>query len=72
MGRYLNETGRPIVYSCSWPAYQEPLGIEVTKLNLFFRKLLKFSYYFSLIIALWPKLAIYGVTGTILMMLGQM
>ncbi len=20
-GRYLNETGRPIVYSCSWPAY---------------------------------------------------
>jgi len=21
-GRYLNETGRPIVYSCSWPAYQ--------------------------------------------------
>ncbi|XP_075234708.1 alpha-N-acetylgalactosaminidase-like [Lycorma delicatula] len=23
LGRYLNETGRPIVYSCSWPAYQE-------------------------------------------------
>jgi len=22
MGRYLNKTGRPIVYSCSWPAYQ--------------------------------------------------
>ncbi|KAF5271102.1 hypothetical protein FQA39_LY08240 [Lamprigera yunnana] len=22
-GRYLNETGRPIVYSCSWPAYLE-------------------------------------------------
>jgi hypothetical protein len=20
-GKYLNETGRPIVYSCSWPAY---------------------------------------------------
>lgn len=29
MGRYLNQTGRPIVYSCSWPAYEEPLGIEV-------------------------------------------
>ncbi|XP_049821078.1 alpha-N-acetylgalactosaminidase-like isoform X2 [Aethina tumida] len=28
MGRYLNQTGRPIVYSCSWPAYQEPLGIK--------------------------------------------
>jgi len=22
LGRYLNATGRPIVYSCSWPAYQ--------------------------------------------------
>jgi len=21
-GRYLNETGRPIIYSCSWPAYE--------------------------------------------------
>ena len=21
-GRYLNQTGRPMVYSCSWPAYQ--------------------------------------------------
>lgn len=23
LGRYLNQTGRKIVYSCSWPAYQE-------------------------------------------------
>ena len=22
-GRFLNATGRPIVYSCSWPAYQQ-------------------------------------------------
>ncbi|KAF7268349.1 hypothetical protein GWI33_018502 [Rhynchophorus ferrugineus] len=28
MGKFLNETGRPIVYSCSWPAYEEPLGIH--------------------------------------------
>ncbi|KAL1502107.1 hypothetical protein ABEB36_007301 [Hypothenemus hampei] len=28
MSRYLNQTGRPIVYSCSWPAYQEPIGIH--------------------------------------------
>ncbi|KAJ8974005.1 hypothetical protein NQ317_009422 [Molorchus minor] len=28
MGQYLNETGRPIVYSCSQPAYQEPKGIK--------------------------------------------
>jgi len=26
-GRYLNETGRPMVYSCSWPVYQEEEGI---------------------------------------------
>jgi len=25
-GRLLNETGRPMVYSCSWPAYQEEAG----------------------------------------------
>lgn len=29
MEKYLNATGRPIVFSCSWPAYQEPLGIKV-------------------------------------------
>ncbi|XP_066155959.1 alpha-N-acetylgalactosaminidase-like [Euwallacea fornicatus] len=28
MSRYLNETGRPILYSCSWPAYVEPKGIH--------------------------------------------
>lgn len=28
-GKYLNATGRPMVFSCSWPAYQEPLGEEV-------------------------------------------
>lgn len=28
-GRYLNETGRPMVYSCSWPVYQEEEGIMV-------------------------------------------
>lgn len=27
-GRYMNETGRPMVYSCSWPAYQEPFNIK--------------------------------------------
>ncbi|XP_075234701.1 alpha-N-acetylgalactosaminidase-like isoform X2 [Lycorma delicatula] len=26
-GRHLNETGRKIVYSCSWPAYQEDVDI---------------------------------------------
>lgn len=29
-GRLLNKTGRPIVYSCSWPAYEEPLGVKVS------------------------------------------
>lgn len=27
-GRYLNQTGRPMVYSCSWPVYQEFAGIK--------------------------------------------
>jgi len=26
-GRHLNNTGRPMVYSCSWPAYQEEKGM---------------------------------------------
>ncbi|KAK9510847.1 hypothetical protein O3M35_005546 [Rhynocoris fuscipes] len=28
-GRFLNKTGRPIVYSCSWPAYLEEKNIQV-------------------------------------------
>lgn len=31
-GRFLNETGRPMIYSCSWPVYQEEGGKMV---NLF-------------------------------------
>ncbi|XP_044735431.1 alpha-N-acetylgalactosaminidase-like [Chrysoperla carnea] len=27
-GKYLNETGRPIVYSCSWPAYEDESDYE--------------------------------------------
>ena len=27
LGKFLNETGRPIVYSCSWPAYQVANGM---------------------------------------------
>ncbi|XP_050441330.1 alpha-N-acetylgalactosaminidase-like [Adelges cooleyi] len=28
-GKYLNKTGRPIVYSCCWPFYQEGKGMKV-------------------------------------------
>ncbi|XP_044746675.1 alpha-galactosidase A [Coccinella septempunctata] len=28
MSKFLNKTGRPIVFSCSWPAYMEPSGIR--------------------------------------------
>lgn len=28
-GRLLNATGRPMVYSCSWPVYQEEKGLMV-------------------------------------------
>lgn len=31
-GKHLNKTNRPMVYSCSLPAYQEPLGIRVCPL----------------------------------------
>lgn len=29
-GEYLNQTGRPMVYSCSWPVYQEEEGMQVS------------------------------------------
>lgn len=29
-GRLLNATGRPMVYSCSWPVYQEEKGLTVS------------------------------------------
>lgn len=28
-GRYLNKTGRPMVYSCSWPDYQRGAGMTI-------------------------------------------
>ena len=36
LGRYLNQTGRPMTFSCSWPAYlPDPVatGIEVMVLR---------------------------------------
>lgn len=32
-GRLLNATGRPMVYSCSWPVYQEEKGITVNNVE---------------------------------------
>lgn len=32
-GRLLNATGRPMVYSCSWPVYQEERGIMVGQIE---------------------------------------
>ena len=32
LGQIMNKTGRPIAYSCSWPAYQEYQGIIVSDL----------------------------------------
>lgn len=31
-GYYLNKTGRPMVYSCSWPVYQLYAGMRVSYL----------------------------------------
>ena len=30
-GFYLNRTGRPMVYACSWPVYQTYSGMTVSK-----------------------------------------
>ena len=30
MGKYLNETGRHIVYSCEWPMYEKAQGGKVS------------------------------------------
>lgn len=35
MARALNATGRPIIYSCSWPAYQGGLPPKVSAVPLF-------------------------------------
>ena len=42
-GAYLNSTGRPMVYSCGWPAYQ----LEIKKVRLGF-----IYYFFKLYILL--------------------
>lgn len=34
-GRLLNRTGRPMIYSCSWPVYQEYEG-KLVKLKTLF------------------------------------
>lgn len=33
-GRLLNATGRPMIYSCSWPVYQEEKGLMVSGITL--------------------------------------
>lgn len=68
MGRQLNKTGRPIVYSCSLPAYEEPLGVKVKKHAM--KELLTSFHQLpnsitSLITHFWPKFAICGAIGTI-------
>lgn len=30
-GDLLNATGRPVIYSCSWPVYQQFAGIKVAR-----------------------------------------
>lgn len=39
-GQHLNNTGRPMVYSCSWPAYQEDKGMRVNKIGILKKDLL--------------------------------
>ncbi len=37
MSQWLNRTGRPILFSCSWPAYQEASGKKVHTLSVLCR-----------------------------------
>ena len=54
VSKYLNATGRPIVFSCSWPAYWNGAGKTVQKklLKIYFSPSLSLSlspsFYFSL------------------------
>lgn len=32
-GYHLNKTGRPMVYSCSWPVYQTYAGLQVSEIH---------------------------------------
>lgn len=34
MTKYLNATGRPILFSCSWPDYERAKGIPVSLYSL--------------------------------------
>ena len=41
-GYYLNQTGRPMIYACSWPVYQTYSGMTVIftyRIEISFRKL---------------------------------
>lgn len=51
-GNYLNKTGRSMVYSCSWPVYQEVNGIMVliNSLFIYFKTDKNRNYNFILII----------------------
>lgn len=49
MGFFLNQTGRPMLYSCSWPAYIVGNKITVRKkvhLDVTFRKYTVFECWF--------------------------
>lgn len=67
-GRHLNDTGRPMIYSCSWPVYQIYAGINVSYLiHMYILKIfLKYitNYFhcsFSLIFHQLLNIAICGV-----------
>ena len=47
MGHYLNQTGRPILYSCEWPLYMRALGATVcTKRPLYILNSVRYILYF--------------------------
>ena len=43
MGKYLNQTGRPILYYCEWPLYDRSFGVLVS--SAFFAIVFKSLYH---------------------------
>lgn len=63
-GKHLNKTGRPIVYSCSWPAYQEDKSMPVSIYLYFFTVVRMYFFcqiYIGMFITQWPVTDNYSV-----------
>lgn len=73
-GRHLNDTGRPMIYSCSWPVYQIYAGINVSFLihmyiiiYLFFLNICITNYFHRSFSQIFHQLLNIAICGVIMM-----